>query len=1039
MKKTLLVLLLVFMAMPFSALLAQTRSVTGTVTSSEDGSGIPGVNVLIQGTTTGVTTDIDGNYKINVPSGDATLLFSYIGFLTQEIAVNSQSVINVELVPDVTRLEEIVVTGSAVGQSQKTVSFSVGKIDEKLIKEVPAPNLGAGLQGKIAGLRVVSGGGQPGSGVAFQARAANSLTAGQNPLVIVDGVFLNGTTLSDINPEDIERIEVLKGSAGASLYGSQAANGVVQIFTKRGAGIDEGKTRVIYRGEYGVSQLATDRFPTATTHHYQVDGSGNFVFDGSGSRVIDDDQLADNPWPNFQDYQDLLFRDGYFGSHYVAVSGRSKTTNFLLSGQRFDQTGVIDGVDGYERNSFRLNVDHRLSDKVDVQVSSMYSTSTQDRLPANGTTALINNIVFFPPFYDLSTPNEEDGSLYDWDIDSLGSTIRNPLYTLHNRETTVDRTRLITNFKVNYDATDWLSFNASAALDRSTNKFEEFIRKGFLSDDLRAGVQFDPTNQANGPGGGLERSTRINNSFIGRVNAIVQKSFGEFNSAIRLSYLYEDLTIDFNSARGDDLAVSGIRSLDNITQNFRLQSHAEEIIANSFFAIADIDYQKKYIFSGLIRREGSSLFGPDERWATYFRASGAYRLTEDFDIPGFQELKVRASYGTAGIRPTFEQRFETFTLQNGSFSPGTLGNTFLTPARSGELELGLNAFFLNRFDLEFNYAKTKTEDQVLRVPLSGAAGFSAQWRNAGTIEANTFELSLNTTILDQGDFKWNLLINWDRTTQEITQLDVPAYNTGPGNQQSTIFRIEEGVSFGAMRGQVFATNLDQIRAMELDPSEYTINAVGFVVRNDEIGTTSEAPVKLVDAAGNPVVDIIGDINPDFRMGFANNFSWKNISLYALFDWKKGGDIYNQTRQWLFRDLIHEDVGKYPIATNFWNNLYNVNVPNNAFVEDGTFFMLRELGVSYEFKKEQLSKIFGNAIQGIRLGFVGRNLFTVTDYSGFHPDITSVPRDENQLTDRVQDGVGSDANTPNGDPNLFYFDSFVYPQTKTFTGSIQITF
>ncbi len=1016
---------------------AQGRTVDGRVTSADDGEGLPGVNVIIKGTTTGSVTDIEGNYKVNVTGSDAILVFSFVGLESQEVAVGDRSTIDVALRSDVSQLDEIVVTGTAAGQSSKTVSFAVGKIDQKLITEVPPANLGSGLQGKVSGLRVVTGGGQPGSGVAFQLRAANSLTAGQNPLIIVDGAFLNGSNLSDINPEDIERVEVLKGSAAASLYGSQAANGVIQIFTKRGRNLSEGETRVIYRGEFGVSDLANDKFPTANTHHFKLNPDGTFLIQGS-SFVVDDDGLQDNPYPNFQDYQEQTFRNGNFFTNYLAVQGRSATTNFMVSAQRLDNQGVFNFVDGYERNSFRLNVDHQISQKFNVEVSSMYSTSKSSELPANGTNALINNILFILPIYDLSTPNEEDGSLYDWDIDSTSAGIRNPFYTVANRDITVNRTRLIGNIKANYDINDWLSFNGSVALDRSTNNFEEFFVKGFLSDDQgqRAGVQKSATN----PGGGIERSFRINNSLITRLNAVVQKRFGDFNTAFRAGFLYEDLDAEFNSARGDGLAVTGIRSLDNVTLNLRLQSESQEIVANSFFGIADINYQEKYLFSALFRHEGSSLFGPDERWASYYRLSGGYRLTQDVDLPGIQELKLRASVGTAGIRPTFEQRFETFTLRSGSASPGTLGNNFLTPASSREIELGTNISFLDRFDFEFNYIDTRTEDQILRVPQSAAAGFTAQWRNAGTIDATTYEASLNTRIVESGNIRWNLLINFDRTRQTIDELNVPAYNTGPGNQQSRIFRIEEGGSFGAMHGQVFATSLSQLEGQEgVNPSEYTINAAGYVVRQDHIGTVDESPYKIVNPDGTPLVAQIGDINADFRMGFANTFSWKNVSLYALFDWKKGGDIYNQTRQWLHRDNRHQEGADFPIAIGFWNQLYNVNIGNSAFVEDGSFFMLRELSVGYQFNREQLSGIFGGLLQGIRIGFVGRNLFTITDYSGFHPDITAVPRDENQLTNRTNNGVGSDVNTPNGDPNIFFFDTFTYPQTRTFTGSLQITF
>ena len=487
---------------------AQERTISGQVTS-EDGSPLPGVNVLLKGTLTGTVTNVEGNYTLSVPS-DGTLVFSFIGYTATEIPISGQTTINAVLSADITQLEEIVVTGTAAGQSAKTLSFSVGQVSEEMMTTVPPANLGTGLQGKVAGLRVVSGGGQPGRGVNFQARAANSLATGQHPLIILDGVFLANTTLADINPEDIERIEVLKGSAGASLYGSQAANGVIQIFTKRGSSVNEGETRVVLRSEWGISQLANDRFPTSRSHAFQLDETGNLLVGPNGGLVEDPDGLVDNPWPNFQDYQSDIFRDGLFSQNSISVQGRSRTTNFFASAQRLDDTGVYAFNDGYSRNAFRVNIDHRLSDQLDLSVSSSYSTSTQDFVQENGTNSIMNSILFMPPIYDLQNSfNEEDSSRYDWDIDTLASTTRNPYYQLVNRESEVNRTRLIGHFRVNYDVTNWLTLDGSAALDRSSNNFVDFIPKGYLSDDTERGqaVQRSATNT----GGHIDKSQRINN------------------------------------------------------------------------------------------------------------------------------------------------------------------------------------------------------------------------------------------------------------------------------------------------------------------------------------------------------------------------------------------------------------------------------------------------------------------------------------------------------------------------------------------------
>ncbi|MEM7298882.1 MAG: TonB-dependent receptor plug domain-containing protein, partial [Bacteroidota bacterium] len=698
-------------------------------------------------------------------------VFSYVGFEPQEVSVGSRTTIDITL-GGATELQEVVVTGSAVGKSRKTLSFSVGKIDEELLSEVPAATLGNGLQGKVAGLRVNNVSGQPGAGTFFQIRSANSIANGQQPLIIVDGVFLNGSTLADINSEDVESIEVLKGSAAASLYGSQAANGVIQIFTKRGKGVGLGQTQVTYRGEFGFAE-EVNRYDINNFTERDVNPDGTLSAGPSANGI------HDTPLPNLQDYQEQhLFRRGSFSSNFIGIQGRSETTGFSFSGQRLNDEGVIQTTDGYQRTSFRLNIDHSLNDKTDIQVSTMYSTSEQDLLApfSNGPSSFIATNLQLTPMFDLTAPNEEDGSPFDWDVDNTGLATTNPLYDRANSRQTVNRTRIMGNFKINRDITDWLSVNYNVSLDRSTNEYEQFLKKGYLSNNIpglfgvNGSVGTNVVNDAGtvtgqSNGGGIHRTRRVRNFITQRANIVAVKQFGDWNTAFRGSFLYEELKNDYNEGIGENLAVDGIRSLDNAQTNVFVASNSEIVVANSFFLIADIDYKQKYIFSGLVRTEGSSLFGPDERWNNFYRASGAYRITEDFAIPGFQELKVRASIGTAGIRPTYEQRFETFTLQNGTATKNTLGNEALAPALSTEIEVGFDAAFGNAFNLEFNYSNITTEDQILRVPLSGAAGFTGQWRNAGTIEADVFEAALNIDagkLLNFNNVTWNVGATFDR-------------------------------------------------------------------------------------------------------------------------------------------------------------------------------------------------------------------------------------------------------------------------------------
>ena len=1027
-------------------LLQGQMSVSGQVVAADTRTPLDGVNVRLKGEGSGVTTNKDGYYRIEVRQNfyathaSDTLVFSYTGFRTQSIRVNSRSEINVALLPEAAEIDEVIVTGTAAGRSAKIMSYAVGHINTEALNVVPAANVGIGLQGKIPGFRVNTVSGQPGQGAFFQVRSANAIANGQQPLLIVDGIFINGT-LADLNAEDIDRVEVLKGSAGTSFYGSQAANGVVQIFTKRGRQLNVGDTRITYRNEIGASEVVNMLNLNTMTHREIIRAEGPQPVLGDPTAA----QTFATPLPNLQDYQqEVLFQRGAFQSHHLAVEGKSDQTNFMVSAQRLQDKGILQNFDGYTRHAFRANADHLISRKLELQLSSMYSTSTQDLLEpmANGPGTFLSNTLLITPIFDLDAPNDEDGSLHDWEIDNTGAGITNPRYDRANASQTVRRNRLMGNFTANYYLNEWFTFSYSAALDRAVNDFEHFVHKGYLSTSPPPGFGTEVTTGVqNSAGGGLHRSNRQSSYFTSRADVAFRRPFIGFNTALRASFLYEDLSTRFNDAIGENLAVAGIRSLDNVRNRISIASEQQDVVGYSGFLVGDADYKQKFIFSGLFRREGTSLFGPENRWANYYRASAAYRMTEDIRIKGIQELKIRASTGTSGIRPGFEQRFETFELVGGVTTKNTLGNTFLKPAYSTETEVGLDLRFGKAFALEFNYSRIITEDQILLTPLSAAAGFRGQWRNAGTMEGRVFEAGLNTDLkrlfkVKIPDFRWDVYTTFDRVRQQITQLDVPAYVTGPGIEGSSLFLMEAGRAFGTMVGEVFATNLNQLSAQEnVNPDDYTLNAAGYVVRKDQLGTPQERPYKLMDENSNPLVQPIGDINPDFRMGFAHHLEYKGLQLYTLFDWKKGGQIYNLTKQWLYRDFRHGDVSQYTdIAAGFYGSegLYNGLVANNHFVEDGSFFMLREAAISYNFTTIAFA-------ESLRLSLIGRNLFTKTRYSGFHPDISSVPRDENTLSNRLRHGRGSDLRTPGGDPGVFFVDAFNYPLARTYTLSVQVVF
>ncbi|PKB17371.1 SusC/RagA family TonB-linked outer membrane protein [Flavobacterium sp. 5] len=1015
-----LVLLVVLVA---QLTFAQERSVSGVV-SDNAGMPLPGVSVLIKGTKNGTQSDFDGKFSIKAQPSDV-LIFSYIGMKTSEKSANSTT-INVKLASDATQLESVVVTGNAKGRSIKEMTYSVGQVNASALEKVPALDAITALQGKVSGLKINSASGEPGSEIAVQLRSANSLSTGQKPMVILDGVILEGG-LADINTQDIERIEVVKGAAGASLYGSRAASGVIQIFSKRGKGLN-GKSRITYRTESGFSNI-TNKLDLATQHKYELTPDGtDFAYDATGNRIVETDNLGNNPYPSkykMYDLQDRVYRSGSFTSHHLAVEGGNDPTNFLLSYDRQDSKSVIDLTNTYSRNNFRLNLDHKISDKFKIGASMVYSNSKKDPF-IMGNNGVLFDAIILEPISNLDAPNA-NGTPFLYQPSEFTTTEENPLYIIANNDRTEERNRFIGSYNAAYDVTKWFKATAEYSIDFEQSNFVDFFNKGYLGSKPR-------TNLNNGY---LAKATFSGKAENLRAEGLFSKSFGDFNGNLKVGFLDERYKNDFSRTEGSGLAVSDIKTLDNLLgPTKQTTSRSEEIITDSYYGVLDADYLKRALFSVAYRIEGSSLFGENTRWNNYYRASGAYRIiTSDSNINGIEEFKLRASIGTAGIRPLYGMRDETFTLQNGTASKSTLGNEELRPAVAKEIELGFNISFLKRFNAEFNYVKTNTDDQILLVPLNGLTGYSGQWRNAGEMEASSYEASLGVNIINNKDWNWDLNVLWDKSSQKVKRLDVPSYYTGPGTQESSFFLVAQGENFGAMYGDKFITTLNDLPS-GLNQSDYNINSKGYVVSN-----TTGLPVKYKDDKGNTNVKI-GDITPDFNMSFTTNLRYKDFTLYGLIYWKKGGDIYNKVKQWLYRDSRSADIQNEGLTDDFYASaagLYNTNQASSAFVEDGSFVRLKECSLYYTLTKEKIGKNVG-FIDEVKFGIVGRNLLTFTDYTGQDPEISSPSENtRTELTSRSTDGTGSNSNNPGGDPNVFKVDNFSYPTLKSFSLSVQFKF
>ena len=1086
-------------------------AISGTVTDAESLAPVAGAQVFIAGTVIGTLTGPEGTYRIEgAPAGEQTVSVRLIGYreLSQTVTVQSGQVATADFAVEQTalRIQDIVVTGVVGETPQVKLPFTVERLSAQDFP-VPAADVSSLLTAKAAGVSVVSGSGQPGQPADVLLRGPTSInSSGRSlaPLIVIDGVIQSeSATLSDIGALDIDHIEIVKGAAAASLYGSRAQNGVIEIATKRGTGLQEDALNILARGEYGISQLVGDVGLTRS-HPYLMNASGTKFIDsdgnevdftdlsrpGFGAPVLANQINPDEPGDSFTsfanqafphelfDHMDTFFEPGETKDVYGAVTGRFGESSFRVSVDQFMEGGVVHCVpcidnltslnadrvaqglspfdaglpddDGYERQNVRLNVDTRFGD-LDIAASGFYSRANQDdKAVAN---SAFSQLTFASPAVDLTQIDPTDGyPVIDADTQSISS---NPLYLLAIVDSRDKRTRTMGSIDLNYSPTglEWLTLEANASFDR-TDFYDytifpknEKTREGPTGGSLR---EFNYTDEA------------INASVTLGASEVFMD--GDLTVRGKARYLVEDQSFGSNGVFGSQFSVQDVPNFGAIIGATSGNNEVRTIKAEGLFGIASVDYRGRYIVDGLIRRDGSSLFGPDERWQTYYRGSFAWRIAqEDFwNIDAIDEFKLRFSLGTAGGRPNFFAQYETFGISGGAIFPINLGNTALKPEFTTEREAGINFVFFENLGLDLTYAWQTTDDQLLRVPQPAFVGFSNQWQNAGEISARTYEMSLRYAPIDRQDMGLQFRLNWDRTRQEITRLDVPPY------QQGTFF-VAEGRPLGEMWGHVLATTCSDLDPIGVSASDCNAN---FQVNDDGLlvwtggadytegfssrlwGTSGDVatstgdqafgwglPIKVQDyspacVAKNPsnftekcqLTDVLpfGNTTPDFNISFGSNFRYGNLNLNALVESSMGHSIYNNTAQWALRDDRGEDVdqtGK-PLEFNksigYVAGVYLSNNDNDWFREDGDWIKIRELSLGYTLPQSLMESLFAGVFDRITLNLIGRNILTITDYRGYDPE---VGRSGGEL----------------GSSTLQRYDSFGYPNFRTFTFSAELVF
>jgi TonB-linked SusC/RagA family outer membrane protein len=1008
---------------------AQTGSITGQVLDGGTRQPVPGAQVYLDGTGIGTLTQADGRYRLtNIPPGTYALIAQVIGYSNgrrENLRVGAAQtvIVNFELSTIALKLTEVVVTGTVDPVSGVKVPFSVGKVT-KADLAVPARTAATAIQGKVAGVRVVRPTGQPGSGAEILLRGVKSLERNNDPLIVVDGVIL-GESLVDIDAGDIESVEIVKGAAAASLYGSRASAGVVQITTSRGRNLPPNQTRITVRSEIGRNQLVVGNKHITQHHHYLVDPVKGYV-DRNGNpveknrRVTDADLIADNPYPGpLYDHLAEFFDPGLYTRNSVSIGQSTPMTNFMASFNMSDDRGVVPNNDGSQLYGVRVNLDHRLRSDLNFSVSSYYSRYRQEDF---GGGDVFYDIMFMPPDVDLRTPNE-DGEPFIIRPDPFTQQ-ENPLYNIWKTDNWDERSRVMGSVVARYAPANWFNLEGNLSFDRSDRHDNSFTPKG-------------TKNLTSTSAGSVNRNNSETQAVNGGLTAAFLRSFGDLTVRTKGQFLLERESNDFRNAGGNTLAVVGVPDVD-VAINEEGSSNTIDVRSMAVSALTGFDYQGKYIVDGLVRRDGSSLFGPNHRWATYYRASAAWRMSQEpwWKIAALNEFKLRYSLGTAGGRPNFADRFETWNVSGaGTVSKGVLGNRDLRPELQTEQEFGLDFIALNRFEAQLTYAKSKVEDQLLNIPLAAYFGYGSRWENAGTVESNTWEATLNTTLIQRENLSLSVGLVADRSRSRITKFDRGCYRT------DNAFYYCAGVRLGTMYGYKFVSSLAEApAAVQAAADQFAVNDDGLLVyvgagnaytdglagnlwgtRATIGGTTYNWGLPFVarDSADAEALLPIGDGNPDFNLGFTSHLTVKGVSLSMLWDAKFGGDIYNNTRQWGYRDNTHADYDqvdkpdplKKPVT--YYQALYKTNSTTSWFVDDGSFIKLRELALNYTLKRDQISSLIGDlGIERLGIGLIGRNLLTVTDYFGFDPEV--------------------------GTP-LVPYDGFDYPNFRNFTVQFDVVF
>jgi TonB-linked SusC/RagA family outer membrane protein len=965
--------------------LAQERTVSGRVTSAEDGSGLPGVNVVVKGSSVGTSTDVNGGYAVSVTSDQSVLVFTFIGLQSQEVTVGTRTTVDVQMAADVTQLSEVVVTGYQ-SQLKREITGSVVSVSGETFKNLPVQSFDRALQGRVAGTQISAASGQPGGALNIRIRGISSINAGNQPLIVIDGVQVSslGTTtqgsanpLNSINPNDIEDIQILKDAASSAIYGAQAANGVIVVTTK--SGNKSGKTQIDINMQEGIVQPQNLYKMMNGRQYAEIHAEAEVNSGLDPARVGGAYQLFGNPTDGstIEDYDWVknMFKDARFKMYDVSMRGGDKKTSFLFSGSYNKQEGQVI-MSEWERLTGRLNLTHQATEKLSVSAKISVAYNRTFGAIENGNFVNGPWVAAFSSMPVSPAVNPETGDFNAYPLNNLAHLARYNILQGVNEEVRVGKTfQTVSSFSASYQIVPGLTATGFVGIDYSMNR-----------DDNQRPSTIPAFAGTNG-------SVLVNNRRTANVNSNVNLSYvKKFNDIHTLKFL---LGYEYKFEEREGASLTAIQFANPY---FRLPSQGQPQAVTGFwneykrlgyFGKIDYDFKDKYLASFTLRRDGHSRFGDVNPYGTFYAASIGWRISSESFLENttwIDDLKFKAGYGILGNAEIGD--FATIT-KFGSVAGQYLGSSLLSVTQLGNdqisweeeesINIGLDYSLLNnRLFGSIEVWQTNNNDLLFNVPYLQSSGVRTPTitQNVGSMRNQGIDLEVGGIIMDRGDFRWTSKFNIGLLKNEVTSLY---------NGLDTLFT---GAIPTLIVGQPSDFNY-LLRYAGVNPAN------GAAMVYDRNGNLTYNPV-IADAT------ITGSAIPSSYGGFSNTFSFKGISLDVFFQYQFGNEAFNQdlynldasgsgydnqrTTQ-LDRWQQPGDVTNVPMAT--VNGVIGGVSQNFGFVgsdryqSDGSYIRLKSVTLSYDLPNNILSKV---GLRSVRVYGQAFNLLTWTKYDGIDPEV-----------------------------------------------------